>query len=212
MGKLLWTATIQGTTTPRTLWDVGKRNGDRTTLRFVDNPLYQLIYSCLLAAAAHLQPCWYTFSEQEIQIFYWQNTWSWWNAVSMEGCHVHDMPQLYSAQQCVGTFTNAEKTFSDSFQSSLSLAEWIGMPRLHRAHVHNAVRPCVLPCMWTSASPATLVKSLTPFGCISIISSKEQDAGTFVHLSRVHTSSRFFLQCLNSNFDTITCFTGNCPV
>lgn len=102
---------------------------------------------------------WCTFSEQEIQIFYWQNRWSWWNVVSMECCHVHDMPRLHSSQQWVETLTNAKKTFPDSFQSSLSLDEWIGMLRLHRAHAH-AVRPCVLPCMWTSASPAILIKFL----------------------------------------------------
>lgn len=121
-------------------------------------------------------------------MFYWQNrSRAWWNTVSMECCHVHDMPQLHSAQQCVGTFTNAEKTFSDSFQSFLSLAELIGMLHLLRAHVHNAVRPCFLPCMWTSVSPATLVKSLTTFGCISIIS------GNFGYPGKVDATSRFIL-------------------
>lgn len=129
----------------------------------------------------------------------------------MECCHVHDMPQLRSTQQCVGTFSNAEKTFPDSFQSSLNLVEWIGMLRLLRAHVHNAVRPCVLPCMWTSASPATHVTSLTPFGCISIISGKKQDAGTFGHPLKVDAPSRFFLQCFFSNFDTINKFYWELP-
>lgn len=144
------------------------------------SPRYK-IYSGVVFSKAGLVSagldCWYPFTEQEIQIFYWQNTWIWWNAVSMECCHVHDMPQLHSLQQCVRTLSSAEKTFPDSFQSSLSLDEWIGMLRLHRAHAHNAVRPCVLPCKWTSASPATHVKLLKPVSCISIISGKEQHAG-----------------------------------
>ena len=159
-----------------------------------------MIYSSVVFSKAVLVGVglerWCTFSEKEIQIFYWQNTRSWWNAVSMEGCHVHDMPQLHSSQQCVGTLTNAEKTFPNSFQSSLSLVEWIGMLRLHRAHAHNTVRPCVLPCMWTSASSATLVKSLKPVSCISIISGKEPDAEliyySFIHPRKVYTPSYCF--------------------
>lgn len=69
-----------------------------------------------------------------------------------------------------GDLTNAEKTFPDSFQSPLSIVEWIGMLRLLRAHAHNNVKPCVLPWSWTSANSATPVKSLKPLSCISIIS------------------------------------------
>lgn len=127
--------------------------------------------------------CWCTFSEQEIQTFYWQNTWSWWNAVWIGRCHIHDMPLLHRSQQWEATLTGAEKTFPDSFQSSLSLVEWIGMLRLHRAHAHHAVRPHVLPCTWTSANPEAAITSLGPVCRISIISGREQGAGMITYSS-----------------------------
>ena len=59
----------------------------------------------------------------------------------------------------------------------------------------------------TSEGPATLVKSLKPGGCISIISGKEQDAGTLIHPGKIPTSSCFFfffLKCLFTNLVSVS--------